>query len=163
MEDSSIANLGKERLTNICISFNTIIENMGIRTGVYANKNWFDNYLNKDTIKSKYATWIANYRLNGENAYQGEHDIWQNSCTGRINGINSNVDTNYMYSNLISSTSQTNSTSQANTTTVKTNEQLADEVIRGLWGNGEDRKNRLTNAGYDYNTIQKIVNQKLSK
>ena len=29
------------------------------------------------------------------------------------------------------------------------------------WGNGTDRKNRLTNAGYDYQTIQNIVNQKL--
>ena len=31
----------------------------------------------------------------------------------------------------------------------------------GKWGNGTDRKNRLTNAGYDYQTIQNIVNQKL--
>lgn len=44
----------------------------------------------------------------------------------------------------------------------KTNEQIADEVIAGKWGNGEDRKVRLTNAGYDYNTIQGIVNSKLA-
>lgn len=43
----------------------------------------------------------------------------------------------------------------------KSNEAIADEVIAGKWGNGEDRKNRLKNAGYDYNTIQAIVNQKL--
>ena len=43
----------------------------------------------------------------------------------------------------------------------KTNEQIADEVIRGLWGNGTTRKQRLTNAGYNYDTIQKLVNQKL--
>lgn len=42
----------------------------------------------------------------------------------------------------------------------KSNEQIADEVIAGAWGNGEDRKNRLTQAGYDYNTIQDIVNNK---
>lgn len=47
------------------------------------------------------------------------------------------------------------------TTTNKSNEQIADEVIKGLWGNGADRKNRLTNAGYDYNTIQSIVNRKM--
>lgn len=43
----------------------------------------------------------------------------------------------------------------------KTNEQIADEVIEGKWGNGADRKARLEAAGYDYSAIQKIVNQKL--
>lgn len=43
----------------------------------------------------------------------------------------------------------------------KSNEEIANEVIAGKWGNGSDRKNRLTAAGYDYNAIQKIVNQKL--
>ena len=43
----------------------------------------------------------------------------------------------------------------------KSNEQIANEVIAGKWGNGDDRKNRLTAAGYDYNSVQKIVNQKL--
>ena len=32
----------------------------------------------------------------------------------------------------------------------KSNEEIAKEVIAGKWGNGEDRKNRLKNAGYDY-------------
>lgn len=44
----------------------------------------------------------------------------------------------------------------------KSNEELANEVIAGKWGNGEDRKNRLTQAGYNYSAIQRIVNQKLS-
>ena len=43
----------------------------------------------------------------------------------------------------------------------KSNETIANEVIKGLWGNGADRKNKLTAAGYDYNTIQAIVNKKL--
>lgn len=43
----------------------------------------------------------------------------------------------------------------------KSNEELATEVIRGNWGNDQDRKNRLTAAGYDYNAVQSIVNQRL--
>jgi len=43
----------------------------------------------------------------------------------------------------------------------KTNEELADEVIKGLWGNGKERKDRLTAAGYDYYAVQKIVNERL--
>lgn len=45
----------------------------------------------------------------------------------------------------------------------KSNEEIAKEVIAGKWGNGEDRKNRLKNAGYDYNTIQGIVNKLVNK
>ena len=47
--------------------------------------------------------------------------------------------------------------------TEKTNEDIADEVILGLWGNGEERKQRLEEEGYDYDAIQEIVNNKLSE
>ena len=35
------------------------------------------------------------------------------------------------------------------------------EVIEGKWGNGQERKDRLTAEGYDYNAVQSIVNQRL--
>ena len=38
---------------------------------------------------------------------------------------------------------------------------LAREVLAGKWGNGNDRKNRLQAAGYDYNAVQNRVNQLL--
>lgn len=41
----------------------------------------------------------------------------------------------------------------------KTIDEIAHEVIRGLWGNGQERKDRLTKAGYSYSTIQKRVNE----
>lgn len=41
----------------------------------------------------------------------------------------------------------------------KTTDELAREVIKGLWGNGTERKQRLTAAGYDYKTIQSRVNE----
>lgn len=39
--------------------------------------------------------------------------------------------------------------------------EIADEVIDGKWGNGEERKKQLEHAGYDYVTIQTLVNYKL--
>lgn len=39
--------------------------------------------------------------------------------------------------------------------------QIAKEVIAGKWGNGTDRKNKLTAAGYDYAAVQKEVNRLL--
>ncbi len=44
----------------------------------------------------------------------------------------------------------------------KSNQEIANEVIKGLWGNGAERKKRLAEAGYDYNEVQNIVNQKLA-
>lgn len=40
---------------------------------------------------------------------------------------------------------------------------VAVEVIQGKWGNGSDRKKRLTAAGYDYSAVQKAVNQLMKK
>lgn len=44
----------------------------------------------------------------------------------------------------------------------KTVDEIAHEVIAGKWGNGEDRKNRLTNAGYEYSIVQARVNEILN-
>ena len=41
----------------------------------------------------------------------------------------------------------------------KTNEEIAVEVIRGLWGVYPERKKLLEEAGYNYSEVQKIVNQ----
>lgn len=47
-----------------------------------------------------------------------------------------------------------------NNNNLKSNDTIAEEVIKGLWGNNEDRKKNLENSGYNYQEIQKIVNQK---
>lgn len=44
----------------------------------------------------------------------------------------------------------------------KSNEEIANEVIQGKWGNKPERKQRLTDAGYNYNAIQDIVNNKMA-
>ena len=44
----------------------------------------------------------------------------------------------------------------------KSNEEIAREVILGAWGNGEDRVNRLTNAGYNASAVQEVVNRLLN-
>lgn len=39
--------------------------------------------------------------------------------------------------------------------------EIAKEVLQGKWGNGQDRKNRLQAAGYNYNEVQAAVNKLL--
>lgn len=41
------------------------------------------------------------------------------------------------------------------------NDYIADKVCEGWFGNGLDRQKRLEDAGYDYNVIQTIVNEKM--
>ena len=43
----------------------------------------------------------------------------------------------------------------------KSVEELANEVIAGKWGNGQERKDKLTAAGYDYSAVQNKVNELL--
>ena len=45
--------------------------------------------------------------------------------------------------------------------TKKSVDTIASEVIRGNWGNGDERKKKLTAAGYDYSAVQKRVNELL--
>ena len=44
----------------------------------------------------------------------------------------------------------------------KSVEEVAREVIAGLWSTGEERKTKLAQAGYDYNAVQSRVNAILS-
>lgn len=55
----------------------------------------------------------------------------------------------------------TTTAAKKTTTTKKSVTELAKEVIAGKWGNGSTRKEKLTDAGYDYNAVQKKVNELL--
>lgn len=41
-------------------------------------------------------------------------------------------------------------------------DEIANQVLQGLWGNGQDRFENLTNAGYDAQAVQNRVNELLS-
>ncbi len=62
------------------------------------------------------------------------------------------------------STSTSTSAQQSKTTATakKSVDELAKEVIAGKWSAGDERKQKLTAAGYDYNAVQKRVNEMLT-
>lgn len=148
MEDTSLEKLGKDNLTRLICEFNYTIEQNGFKAGVYANKYWFTNLLDKEVIKSRYKCWIAHY-CNGNELYK-DYFAWQNSSQGKINGIIGNVDTNYLYDEIPEEKIET-----------KPLDIIANEVIDGLWENGEERKIKLENAGYIYKEVQNRVNELL--
>ena len=50
----------------------------------------------EDDIKNRYAVWTAHYGVN-KPSYSGNYGMWQKSSTGRISGINGDVDLNEAY------------------------------------------------------------------
>ena len=50
-----------------------------------------------------------------------------------------------------------------NSLQLKSNEEIAAEVWQNKWGNGQERINRLTSAGYDWRVIQSLVDKGVGK
>ena len=93
LEDNSQTKLGKAKLTEISERFCETIKKSNYRAGVYANLNWFNNYLDYDKLKKKYSIWLAQYNDKAEI----DCDIWQNSSSGRVSGYGKNIDTNIIF------------------------------------------------------------------
>lgn len=159
IEDKTQQGLGRNVLNNMCIAFCNKIEQAGYWAGIYSNKYWATSIISGAELAKKYTYWVAQYA--NSCTFNGDYAIWQYSSTGRVAGISGNVDLNEMVKDII----QLNNgdTKPVIPTEPKVPEKsiddIAREVIVGKWGNGEDRKNRLTKAGYDYNAVQKRVNE----
>ena len=97
LEDNSQIGLGKVRLTEIAERFCETVKKSGYKAGVYANLNWFNNYLDYNKLKANYSIWLAQYNDKAELAC----DIWQNSSTGKVSGYGGNIDTNVIYNDNI--------------------------------------------------------------
>lgn len=93
MEENSLASLGKAALTKMAKEYCRLIEKAGYTAGVYANSNWFKNYLNYNEIKKDYSIWLAQYASDRD----FECDIWQYSDNGRIRENAGLFDMNYVY------------------------------------------------------------------
>ena len=146
MEDKTTEFLGKDTLTNYAITFCNEIKKLGYKTGVYANEWWFNNFLDcKKIYNEGNSIWVAKYSNNKPNI-PVKYDIWQYTSDGHLEGINGRVDMNTLYEEITIPLDQ------------YTDEQLAYKVLKGEFGNGEDRKKALGNR---YQAVQNIVNQKL--
>lgn len=157
-----------------------VYQRSGVKPVIYMSESVVNAYNWSSVANGDYGLWVAKYRDNNPDynynmANAGSRPkvkwwpfycIWQWTSSGRLNGYNGNLDCNVFYGDgktWDAYVGKSTSTVKPQTNpTRKTNDQLADEVIAGQWGNGSDRKKRLTDAGYDYNVIQNIVNKKLA-
>ena len=126
------------------------------KLGIYSNLDYYKNYYDWSQL-SEYRKnlWLADY-TGGPNV---ECAIQQTDSTGKVSGINGNVDMNILYKESMLYNDEDKSDGDAPVTGTKTVDEIAKEVINGLWSNGDERKQKLTAAGYDYSVVQNRVNE----
>lgn len=174
VEHRDMLAVGKDKLTAIIKAFCKKMEDFGCFVGIYSSKSFFESYMNDMELQA-YAHWVAQW--NTKCTYEGNENVlgmWQ--FGGETNLIRTNkvagvtCDQNYMlldYPAIIKGAGLNGYEKKSSVTpagevkpTDKTLEQLVNEVIRGEWGNGAERKQRLTAAGYNYDEVQSLVNRR---
>lgn len=142
LEDNTIQEIGRETLTVQAKQFCEILEQLNYRAGIYANKYWFNNFLNIGELE-KYLIWLAEWNRKDEHTASFKVDIWQYTDNGQINGIIGNVDMNKIYI--------------LDPEPIPIDiDIIAHDVINGKYGNGEERKIKL---GSLYQEVQNKVNE----
>lgn len=98
--------------------FGDIVEAAGYWVGVYANLNWWNNYLSG---LERFTKWVAQWNKTCD--YTGKNlDMWQYSSTGSVPGISGNVDMNICYRDFPAEIAA------YKTTAKKTAQQIAQEI-----------------------------------
>lgn len=145
------ANPKRILITDMVKAFCEKVAGMGYIAGYYLNQDYEQNYI--DTTKlSSYRKWFAKYTSTKQTGCY----LWQYSSSGKVDGVSGNVDVNELVGVIPEGKEE-----QKEETKKKSNTEIAKEVLEGKWGNGYERKNRLSKAGYDYKQIQEIVNNML--
>lgn len=148
--------LSDEAMLETMKRFKEGLEQLGFKMGIYSSRSAFWNEKMRDPWYEKnVSVWVAEYAPK-VNCFDRKYDLWQYTSSGRVNGIQGNVDLDRLYADF----SLPGAASPQGQKSVDT---LAREVIRGLWGNGSERRQKLTAAGYDYGAVQKKVNQLMKK
>lgn len=150
------------RAKELAIAFCTVIESAGYWAGVYSSSSKWNGPLKG---LDRYTKWVANWGNNSRPAHNAGKpnvsgcDLHQYSSVGNVSGIAGDVDMNELYRTSLFDDIAGKSSDTPAPAPKKSNAEIAVEVWEGKWGTGDDRKKRLTEAGYDYDAIQDIVNQ----
>lgn len=120
-----------------------------VQTGAFSNKANADAMLTK--VK---ATGFDTYMVKVDNLYKIQVGAYSNKA-------NADAMSAKLKSAGFDTYITTESGTAVTTSSKKSIDEIAREVIQGLWSNGQDRKDCITKAGYDYSAVQKKVNELL--
>ena len=155
---------GKAFCSSITCAFCDKMKKNGIQSGLYISLSPLIDYIT-DEVQRAYPLWIAQYYNECQYSGVGKIAIWQNSDNCKIAGIDGAVDTDILYDENIINAQKDSESDKKQKATKDTGEEkksveaVAKEVIDGKWGNGEERKQKLILAGYDYAKVQAKVNE----
>lgn len=96
MEAACQASLSSSKRKSIADTFINAIKAQGYECGIYANLNWWNNYLPDSLVQTTTWKWVAQYNPNAC-TYKGSYQMWQSSSTARVSGINGDVDINFWF------------------------------------------------------------------
>lgn len=164
LEAAAVKKLSKAEITHLVHVYANIFEANGYFTGIYCNKDWYNNVLDSKKLAEDYEFWIARYPSNDTGVYNATSSLspksyacaWQYSSKGSVSGISGNVDLDVDFDGVLTLTGDTGKKSIAT---------IAKEVIANKWGTASTsptRQELLEAAGYDYQTVRKKVNELLS-
>ena len=149
--------VGKDLLCKMATAFCEEIEAAGMYAGIYANPDYIKNHFGNEIFK-RFDLWVAHYAKS--TSYKA--NMWQYSSDGKVTGISGNVDMNRCVVDYPKIISGMGKDTTENKTPKKTVKEVAQDVIAGKYGNGEDRKKKLTAEGYDPAAVQAEVNRILT-
>ena len=113
----------REERTEIVIAFCERIREAGYTPMYYAGKYWCRDHLNVEDLDDKYEHWIAQYYK--ECTYDGPYRCWQYSDSGKVAGINGDVDMNIWYLDKLG-TYETPSSSQSSSSSSSSSSSVGD-------------------------------------
>ena len=143
-----------ETITAMCKTFCAAMEDAGNKTGVYANLDWFENRIG-DT---GYDKWIAAWGWN-----DGEHypDLSGKCVMQQYRGSPLDLDVMYVpigyFDDTPSVSPPASQLPQGGSRKCVNIAAMAQEVLDGKWGNGEERKQKL--GAWFYDLVQSEVNR----
>ena len=164
VEDKAQRSLGKRLLTDIVKAWCETLEGKGYWVGIYSSASFFDTYMYDDEL-TRYAHWVAQWTKEctyeksclGMWQFGGETNLIR---TNKVAGVT--CDQNYMlvdYPALIKAKGLNGYSKTVAETPKKSIDELVQAVLRGEYGNGEERKKKL---GADYDAVQKRIDEILN-
>lgn len=167
-EYSSMAYAKKKGVTitpsKMCLIASAFLDEIlanGYDVLLYTNADYWFNMGFKN-LKDKYPIWCASWGTDKPAVYC---QMWQDSCSGKIEGINGNVDTNVSYIRYQVSPDAAKINAKIQSVIEKygeTYKDIATKIIAGEYGNGQNRLDKLLCDERDPAFAQEIVNAMLS-
>lgn len=148
--------ISAELMCEIAKAFLDTVKQAGYIPMLYTNLDFWNRGFKK--LNKQYAIWFAQWGVEKPAVYCS---MWQDSSNGKIEGINTYVDTNISYVKYIIPQAEDEIKQKLDGIHKKYNAEyveIARDVINGVYGNGADRVNNLKNSGFDPSYVQEIVN-----